>query len=129
MKPISLILAAVLVAACAAPAERPAPRPLEPARARAALATLHVDNATVVRLTIIYRLASGTGGEVEVGRVAPRSRAELAPVPAGEPLILVARTDAGAEFQLPARTFDLDGEWTWLIPPGATFTMPTPDAP
>jgi hypothetical protein len=125
MRSILLLLAGCLFGACASPPERPAPRPPEPARARAALATLYVQNATAVRLTVSYRLAARPGAEVEVGRVLPGARAELAPVPAGEPLILIARTDAGAELALPARTFELDGDWTWLIPASSTFTPPS----
>jgi hypothetical protein len=124
MRSVLLLLAGCLAAACASPPEWAAPRPPEPARARAALATLHVENATAVRLTVSYRLATRPAAEVEVGRVPPATRAELAPVPAGEPLILIARTDAGAELALPPRTFELDGDWTWRIPAGSTFGPP-----
>jgi hypothetical protein len=115
------LLPLALVASCSAPPERPPPRTPEPLSARAALATLHVDNATPHRLSVLYRFAVRGDAEVEVGQVPPLARAELAPVPAGEPLVLIARTAAGAEFVLPARSFDIDGKWTWRIPARARF--------
>ncbi|MGH7447550.1 MAG: hypothetical protein ACRELT_08315, partial [Longimicrobiales bacterium] len=99
----------------------------DPERARAALATLHVDNRTRDRLAIAYRLAGHTG-EVGIGHVDAAAHAEMAPVPAGEPLILIARTPAGAELVLPPRTFVIDGTWTWLIPRDARFAPARPDS-
>jgi hypothetical protein len=115
------LLPLALIAACSAPPERTPPQAPEPLRARAALATLHVENATPHRLSVLYRFAVRGDAEVEVGHVPPLARSELAPVPAGEPLVLIARTAAGAEFALPARSFDIDGEWTWRIPARARF--------
>jgi hypothetical protein len=48
----------------------------------------------------------------------------MAPVPAGEPLILSARTASGAELTLPPRTFAIDGTWTWRIERTARFVQP-----
>jgi hypothetical protein len=121
MNVMPLLLASIVVVACAAPQERPAPRMPEPIRARAALATLHVANDTPQRLSVLYRLAVRGDAEVEVGQVPPLSAAVLAPVPAGEPLVLIARTDAGTEFTLPPRSFEIDGEWTWRIPASTRF--------
>ncbi|HUF49900.1 MAG TPA: hypothetical protein VMN60_03645 [Longimicrobiales bacterium] len=113
----------LLVAACAcagAPSPAP-PREPEPARARAALATVLVDNRSAESLIVSYRLTGRTSSEVGIGRVAARAVAELAPVPAGEPLILTARTSGGAGLTLPARTFAIDSAWVWLIPEDARF--------
>lgn len=117
------IVAAACLLGCAARAPQPASDP-DPERARAALATLHVDNRTNELLAIFYRIAGRTDAQVGVGRVGPASTAEMAPVPAGEPLILTARTDAGTELTLPPRTFPIDGEWTWRIERGTRFVPP-----
>lgn len=116
--------ALVLCVACA-PRGRtpPAPDP-DPERARAALATLYVDNQTAQQIAISYRIAGRTDGRVGIGRVPAGSTAEMAPVPAGEPLILVARTTAGAELTLPPRTFAMDSAWTWRIDRSARFVPP-----
>jgi hypothetical protein len=113
----------LLLAGCAAAPERPPPREPEPARARAALATVYVENETAERLTVAYRVA-GRPAEVIIGQVPPGERAALAPVPAGEPLLLVARTAAGAILDLPVRAFAIDAEWTWHIPADAEFQPP-----
>jgi hypothetical protein len=113
----------LLLAGCAAAPERPPPREPEPARARAALATVHVRNESAERLTVAYRIA-GRPAEVIIGEVPPGERTALAPVPAGEPLLLVARTAAGAVLGLPVRAFAIDAEWTWHIPGDAEFQPP-----
>jgi hypothetical protein len=114
--------AVFIVVACGAQVERPAAPQPEPARARAALATLHVQNLTAERLTVLYRISGrAAAAEIAVGFVPPESSAVLAPVPAGEPIVLVARTEGGAEITLPARSFAIDGVWTWLIPAEARF--------
>ena len=120
------IAAAVLFAACAQRSgPPPAPDP-DPERARAALATVHVANETTHRLAVSYRIAGRTGGQVGIGHVDAGATAEMAPVPAGEPLILTARTATGAELTLPPRTFDIDGAWTWRIDRAARFVPPQP---
>jgi hypothetical protein len=124
MNVTQLLLALSLVAACTTQPDRSVPAAPQPLRARAALATLHVENATPHRLSVLYRLAVGGDAVVGVGQVPPASRVRLAPVPAGEPLVLIARTAAGAEFALPARSFDIDGEWTWRIPARTRFVPP-----
>jgi hypothetical protein len=125
-RPILCALAGgLLLAACrATTVTPPAPEP-EPARARAALATLHVDNATAVRLLVLYRFANRSAPDVGVGHVEPGTLTELAPVPAGEPLILIARTPSATELRLGPRTFEIDGSWTWQIPRGARFVRPS----
>lgn len=123
MRFASAALVLLALGACAGtPEPRPPQREPEPARARAALATVHVDNRSAERLVIAYRLTGRTRAEVGIGRVDARATAELAPVPAGEPLILIARTAAGGELVLPPRTFEIDGDWTWLIPPDVRFS-------
>lgn len=113
----------LLLAGCATAPERALPREPEPARARAALATVHVQNASAERITVLYRIA-GRSAEVAIGQVSPGATAALAPVPAGEPLLLIARTQAGAALTLPARAFAIDAEWTWAIPRDAAFLPP-----
>ena len=89
--------------------------PVEAARHRAALAVLAVSNGTASPVTIAFRTAAPPRQEVVIGRVEAGARAKLAPVPAGEPIVLLARRADGAEFQLPARSFSVDEEWTWEI--------------
>jgi hypothetical protein len=48
----------------------------------------------------------------------------MAPVPAGEALILIARTPTGTELLLPPRTFQLGDHWVWPIPADARFRRP-----
>jgi hypothetical protein len=114
------------LALCISCSARVAPLPAQdpdPERARAALATLRVDNHTTDRIAILYRHAGRTG-EVGVGHVDAGDSADMAPVPAGEPLILVARTAAGAELVLAPRTFVIDSAWTWSIERGSRFIHP-----
>src|SRR5690606_40603762 len=100
-------------------ASRPIGRP-------AALARLTVENRTAHALTIAFQPAASSGAEVVVGEVAPGGDAELAPVPAGEPIVLLARTRQGRVLRLPARSFELDGSWHWVIPADAVFRQPDP---
>jgi hypothetical protein len=95
----------------------------DPERARAALATLRVDNQTTQRVAVFYRHV-GRMGEVGIGHVGAGEAADMAPVPAGEPLILVARNNAGDELMLAPRTFAIDGAWTWSIERGSRFVPP-----
>lgn len=113
-----------LSAGCTGRGRTPPPPDPDPERARAALATLHVDNQSALQLDISYHIAGRSSARVVVGRVAAASRAEMAPVPAGEPLILVARTNAGSELTLPPRTFAIDSAWTWRIERNARFVPP-----
>jgi hypothetical protein len=123
MRTAIFLVPALLASACAARVSPPPAEP-EPARARAALATLHVDNRTDYRIAIFYRIATRTTSEVGIGQIAPRAHASVAPVPAGEPLLLFARVPSGAQLALPARSFPVDGEWTWVIHRDARFTPP-----
>lgn len=122
-----LTAAVVLGAGCAAQSALPPQPDPDPERARAALATLHVRNETVHAIAISYRIAGRTAARVGIGTVSPGSLSEMAPVPAGEPLILIARTPEGAEHTLRARTFAIDTAWTWRIERGTRFTPPTGD--
>jgi hypothetical protein len=115
---------AVLLAGCAAAPQAALPREPEPARARAALSVVFVENRTAERLSIAYRLAAHAAAEVTVGTVAPDSVVRLAPLPAGEPLSLIARTGDGRQLALEPRSFGLGTEWTWLIDADARFTPP-----
>jgi hypothetical protein len=114
----------VLLGGCATPAPPAPPREPEPARARAALALVAVQNGTAERLAVAYRLTTRAAAEVVVGAVDPGATAELAPLPAGEPLVLIARTPAGAWMALPPRSFAIGDVWTWRIAAGATFQPP-----
>ena len=119
----------VLSAGCSARSNQPPPADPDPQRARAALATLYVQNETTHALVISYQIAGRMPARVSVGPVDPGSTAEMAPVPAGEPLILIARTVAGAEHTLRPRTFAIDSAWTWRIERSTRFTQPAPHQP
>lgn len=116
-----LILAAV-AGACATPTDGgpDVPAPQSGVR-RAALARVTVENHTDQPLSIAYRPATLPEREVVVGTVAPSATRAVAPVLAGEPIIFFARTSDGAEYAIPARSLDIDGEWLWVIPADATF--------
>lgn len=117
------LLVAIAVAACGGSTMRtadPAP-PVETDRSGAALARVVVTNETRHALTIAFRPATPPGGEVVVGRVGAGEQRELAPVPAGEPIILVARTAEHDALELEPRTFAVDARWVWHIPANATF--------
>lgn len=113
----------LLFVSCAARSAQPPAQDPDPERARAALATLRVDNKTTERIAIFYRHV-GRMGEVGIGHVDAGEAADMAPVPAGEPLVLVARNAAGNEFVLAPRTFAIDGAWTWSIEGGSRFVPP-----
>jgi hypothetical protein len=104
---------------------RSQPRDPDSTRARAALATLVVDNRSTDAITVAYRhSAYRSPTEVIVGHVQARGVVQMAPVPAGEPLILLARNSDGLELVLAARTFTIDGVWTWVVPADARFVRP-----
>lgn len=86
---------------------------------RAALARIVVDNRTGEAIDVAFLTVADPGREVVVGGVAARSTALVAPVLAGEPIVLVARTASGAELRLAARSFEDGAEWTWVIPEDA----------
>ena len=119
----AVALAAVL-GACGGRRGVPLDPPSEAARHRAALATVVVANATSQLLTIAFQSATPPFQDVTIGRVAVATHARMAPVPAGEPIILIARRGDGSELRLAARSFPPDAEWTWEIPQNATFTTP-----
>ena len=129
MIPTRMLIAVLLLSACgrtdnnAIPAT---PTPSEAARHRAALAGVVVVNETNVALTVGFRTATPPLQEVVIGRVDAGSRARMAPIPAGEPIILVARREDGAEFLMKAQSFQLDAEFVWDIPKDATFRAPPP---
>ncbi|HLU24262.1 MAG TPA: hypothetical protein VKZ58_00965 [Longimicrobiales bacterium] len=119
------VLAALLPLAACAPrvAERGTLDPeAAPPDRRAALARLTVENRTDYELVIVYREAARPAGVVELGSVEPRQVAELAPIPAGEPIVLAARTPSGAEYRLAPRSFETDELMHWVIPEDAPFT-------
>lgn len=114
--------AVLLCAACSAFRGEARPTvPDEEARQRAALVTLVVDNRTSHELTIGYRTPNPPIQQVTIGSIAAAARRAIAPIPGGEPLVLIARRDDGAAFTLPARSFPLEGEWVWSIPVTAEF--------
>ncbi|MBI4544925.1 MAG: hypothetical protein HY703_07015 [Gemmatimonadetes bacterium] len=120
-RPLVLLLAAALAACASAGAGGPAGSPGE---GRAALARITVENHTEHRLSIAFRPAAPPGAEVVVGVVEPNATATVAPVPAGEPIILLARSREGGELRLAPRSFDLDAYWVWVIPADARFSIP-----
>lgn len=120
----SAIAVWLLLAACSS-AAAPAMPDAEPERARAAIAILVVDNRSLHDLEILYRLTTTGARDVIVGRVPARTVAATAPVPAAEPVVLVARTRT-LQLALEPRALDIGGSWTWVIPAGASF-LPRPD--
>jgi hypothetical protein len=120
----TIILACALLTACSVRNSAPDEPPAEAARHRAALALVSVLNETAGPLIIAFRTATAPVQEVVIGRVDAGQRARMAPVPAGEPIVLLARSTDGGEHALAARSFPLDAEWTWDIQPDATFTKP-----
>ena len=122
---LSVLALALLVIACAARTSNSVPdTPADAARHNAALALIAVSNNTTTPLTIAFRNATQPVQEVVIGRVAAGERARMAPVPAGEPIALVARRADGAEFTMRPRLFTLDVEWTWEILHNTTFVQP-----
>ena len=87
----------------------------------AELATLSVHNESDSELVIAYQAAAREAPEVVVGKVGPDSQGEMAPVPAGEPILLAATRADGSALRLQARTFEPDEEWLWVIPADARF--------
>lgn len=121
--PRAAVLLAIAASGCGF-RSRPATIPVgESARFGAALAHLTIDNHTRYRLTIVYRPATGPGGVVAVGEVDPGEKQSVAPIPAGEPLRLSARTAAGTEL-VETRSFEINEEWVWEIPADARFRPP-----
>lgn len=109
-----------LVAGCGPAPEPPSVSPASP-RVQAALAMVSVENRTDLGLLISFRDAGKARGMVSIGSVPAGSVRQLAPVPAAEPIVLSARTDAGRVLELPSRTFRLDEQWLWVIPAGTAF--------
>ena len=98
--------------------------PQDEARHRAALTTLTVNNQTTQKLTIGFRSATPPAQEVVLGTVNAGSSDRVAPVPAGEPIILLARRADGKELLRVAQSYPIDGEFTWDIPADAPFRVP-----
>lgn len=124
---LSLALLIGTATSCGLRARR-APAASDDGRSGAALASITVRNDTSHPLVIAFRSASPPRGEIAVGQVAPGAQAAVAPVPADEPIILIARTPDRAELVLPPRTFGIDAHWLWHIPPDARFRDPADDA-
>jgi hypothetical protein len=93
----------------------------ETARHRGALATLSVENATSRHLRIAVRTVPGPAGEITVGDVGAGDNATVAPIPAGEPVVLSAIADDSSRLSLPPRSFDIGERWTWRIAANAVF--------
>lgn len=113
---IALAVGALLAAGCFGGA--PAADSGLSAERRAALARVVVENRTALRLDIAFRYATSQGGEVGIGTVAAGETLELAPVPAGEPIIFLAR-GPGFERRLSPRSLEIGELWTWAIDPDA----------
>ena len=122
---VRLIIVCLALAGCASVQQGNAPEiPAEAARHRAALATVVVSNSTLAPLAIAYRTANAPIQEVGIGNVAPGQKARMAPVPAGEPIVLIARRVDGTELSLAPRMLVIDDVWTWEISHTATFAKP-----
>jgi hypothetical protein len=118
----TLLLVSYALGACAsAEPSVPLEAPSEASRHRAALATVIVSNATDGILAIAFQSATPPLQEVTIGSVTAIGQARMAPVPAGEPIVLIARRADGSELRLGARSFAPDAEWTWEIPRDAIF--------
>lgn len=117
-------LAPAVLAGALACGGTPPPEAVRPADAGrgAALASVTVENRTTRRLAIAFRPAASAGAEVVVGRLGPERSMRMAPVPADEPLVLIARDETGAALTLDPRTFEVDGEWRWLIEADSRFS-------
>jgi hypothetical protein len=120
-----LLALGLLLSACAARSISAVPdTPEDAARHNAALALIAVANHTTTPLTIAFRNATPPVQEVIIGRVDAAQLARMAPVPAGEPIALIARRADGTELTLAPRLFTIDVEWTWEISHNAPFTTP-----
>jgi hypothetical protein len=126
MRTLAVLLCAIPMTACTLGRGADAGTPSEAARHRAALASVSVINETEIALDIAFRTAVPPIQETVIGRVAANARAAMAPVPAGEPLIMVARRADGAEYQGKVQSFPLDGVVVWSIPRTATFLLRDP---
>ena len=120
-----VLIIAIILSGCSL-RSGPPDAPSEAARHRAALAMVTVDNQTDFALSIVFRTATPPIQSVVIGRVTAAGRAQMAPIPAGEPIILVARREDGAEYQMQARSFALDADFVWEIPKDASFQKPPP---
>lgn len=125
-RPLALALLLLQSACAAARTRTPAE---ESGGRRAALARLTVENRTDRTLIIAFRAATPPGGEVAVGDVAPNTTEAMAPIPADEPIILLARSADGTEMRLPPRSFGLDATFHWVIPADARFAPPGGGSP
>src|SRR5687767_9116940 len=124
MKRLLCVLMLTITTACASSLPSPLGGEPEAARTRAALASVTVDNRTQFPLTILYTLTTRASVSVTIGRVDSLSVGRMAPVPAGEPIVVFARNSRGDVLTLPPRSFEIDGAWTWTIPIDARFTAP-----
>lgn len=126
MRNLVVFFCVSLVTACGFGSAAQPGTPSEAARHRAALASVSVINETALALEIAFRTAVPPIQETVIGRVEANTRAAMAPVPAGEPLIMVARRADGAEYQGKVQSFPLDGVVVWSIPRSATFMVRDP---
>lgn len=125
MKHVCALLFTLLLPACSILSRSEPPAiPADEARHRAALTLLTVFNHTEQRLTIAFRSGTPPAREVVLGAVPATTRDRVAPIPAGEPVILFARRDDGSELALEPRSYPIDTEWTWEIPATAVFRQP-----
>jgi len=115
----------LLLAGCGIlPEQGPPELPSEVGANRAALSVVLVHNRTPDTLAILYRGPGAEANEIQIGRAAPNVTVRMAPIPAGEPIRLLARRPDRAELVLPLRSYDLNAEWLWDIPATAAFVYP-----
>lgn len=110
-----LLALALLAQGCAGPVRSAEQEAADAARHAAALAHVVLANRSAVAVSVGYRPAVGAGGEVGIGSAAAGTRVELAPVPAGEPLVFLVRGLPAGELRMPPRSLPLDTRSTLVV--------------
>lgn len=114
--PLLLLLAgAALLPACASTARDAAQEADDAARHTAALAHVSAHNRSGFAVAVVYRPAAGPGGDVGIGSAAAGTLVELAPVPAGEPLIFMVRGLPGGELRVAPLSLEVDSRRTLVV--------------
>jgi hypothetical protein len=110
-----LLGTAVGAAGCLRSGRSAAEEAADAARHTAALAHVVVANRSDFAIMVVYRPAVGAGGEVGIGGAAAGTRVELAPVPAGEPLVFMVRGLPAGEYRLEPLSLELDARRTLAV--------------
>ncbi|MEX0890562.1 MAG: hypothetical protein WEB88_00225 [Gemmatimonadota bacterium] len=110
-----LLAGAAVLPGCAHAARDAAQEADDAARHTAALAHVSAHNRSGFAVAVVYRPAAGPGGEVGIGSAAAGTLVELAPVPAGEPLIFIVRGLPDGELRLTPLSLELDTRRTLVV--------------